>query len=363
MRIAIVNYDLGAGGAERVLSLLAKEWSKRGHRVQVITLDTATPAYALPGSVEICQLGVAGPTRGWGEAIRANLHRIARIRAAIRACRPDVVIAFTVQTDVLVLLATRGLRIPVIVCEHTDPLLLRLPWPWRLLRAVTYRFAQAATCLAPGSLASLQTLVGQRAHVVPNPVLPQPAKGECPDLPDGNLLVSMGRLVPVKRFDVLLQVFASLSQKYPDWNLLILGNGPRRMELEQEIDRLGLRNRAFLLGWLADPFPVLRRAQLYALTSAREGFPMAMCEAMAAGVPVVAFDCGAGVPYLVRNGIDGVLVPPGDVNAFTHNLDALMADPSWRARLQARAPEVLQRFGMPKVLAIWDNIFREVACQ
>lgn len=88
---------------------------------------------------------------------------------------------------------------------------------------------------------------------------------------------------------------------------------------------------------------------------------MALCEALAAGVPAVSFDCPSGPRQIIRPGIDGVLVPPADVGALARALDALMGDEKRRQRLAARGPEVVERFGVERVMSMWDELFRDVA--
>jgi GalNAc-alpha-(1->4)-GalNAc-alpha-(1->3)-diNAcBac-PP-undecaprenol alpha-1,4-N-acetyl-D-galactosaminyltransferase len=130
--------------------------------------------------------------------------------------------------------------------------------------------------------------------------------------------------------------------------------------LEQLRGNLGLSDCIKLKGWVDEPFCDGPPASLFVLPSRYEGFPNALLEAMAKGLPVVAFDCPGGIREIVEHGINGLLVPRGDVQELANALNRLMSDVAARRRLGARAKEVTTRFSVDKVMAKWDDLVNEV---
>lgn len=365
MRLTLISSHLGCGGAERIISILANGWSEQGHDVTLVSLypfDAGTPFFPLHRAIRHRPLGLATGSSGPLEAVAANLGRLRGLRSEIVRSEPQAVISFSGRTNIRVLLASLGLGIPVVICERTDPGHFEMSWQWRLLRGLTYPLADAVCCQTPAALRWLGSLVRGRSYVVPNPVVVPAADRSrtASGLPAGRRLVAMGRLHPVKQFDLLIDVFGGISRSFPDWHLLVLGDGPMRRELAGQIDRLHLGRQVHLLGLVRDPFPILRAGDLFVMTSSREGFPGALCEAMACGMPAVSFDCPSGPACIIRDGVDGVLVPPNDGVSLSVALRRLMTDDAVRERLRARAPEILDRYSLEKFLSAWSRILDDL---
>lgn len=364
MRLTLVIPGLDdAGGAERVMATLANAWAKRGWPTTLLTLDdgAAPPFYPLDPAVDRRPLGIAGPSRSPLAAVANNRRRLRALRRAVATSRPDVVVSFMDQTNVLVLLATRGLGIPVVVAEHSNPAEQPIGPIWGGMRRLLYPRAACVVMLTERAASYFPPAIRRRVRIVPNPIALPGAGARDPNAADrgGRVLVAVGRLSREKGFDLLLRAFAMATHRRPEWRLVIWGDGPQRPELERMRDNLGLGGHVSLPGTTSAIMQEMDTSDLFVLSSRYEGFPMALCEAMAVGLPVVAFDCPAGPREIVRPGIDGVLVPAEDVPALAAALDRLMGDPAERRRLGERAPDVLDRFGLEAVLAIWDDLLRE----
>ena len=362
MRVTLVITNLESGGAERAVSIMANYWAQKGWEVTLLTFDDGStpPFYDLDARIHLIPLGIYQSSSNPLAAIGNNLKRIAVLRRAVRDSEPDMVISFTSFVNILVLFATRGLGVPVVASERNDPLTSPIRSVWAWLRRWTYTFEaqiivqtdRAKECFSPAFQA--------KTTVIPNPITPLQFSGTTsPELTlDKPSIIAMGRFYPQKGFDLLLRAFAELKDQYPDWTVTILGDGPLRPNLEALRDALRLEDRVHLPGRVKHPHRVLMQADLFVLSSRSEGWPMALAEAMSCGLPVIATDCRCGPREMIQDGVDGVLVPPEDVEGLATAMDQLMSDESERKRLASCAVEINERYRLDKVMGMWDRLLK-----
>lgn len=376
MRITIVIAGLSGGGAERVCVNLANAWAARGWDVTILTVSqrTAAPAYAIDSRVRRRDIGwkrgadpkelnassLAPMLRGLhGVAcfeIIWEMPLLAMLRYAILATTPNVVVTHIDLTNVRVLVAMHETGVPVIACEHTDVSQFSIG-SWQHTREALYQRAHAVVATHPAIAEWLQRR-GARAFAIPNPLNAPPSiYGE---RTERRRLVTLTRLSPEKRPDVLVRAFASIAGDFPEWDLEVYGGGPMREPLAALVDELA-PGRIQLRGFTDTPYEILSSADLFVSASWVEGFGNAIWEALACGVPVVAMECGAAVRSLVRDGIDGLIVDSDSSEALASALGSLMADHETREALAARAPEVLTRFPIQSSLEKWDSLLEDVA--
>ena len=176
---------------------------------------------------------------------------------------------------------------------------------------------------------------------------------------DVTVVAAIGRLVPIKRIDRLIAAFAVARTRAPSLELWLVGDGSERPALEALTDSLGLAGAVRFVGW-SDATPTWYAASdIIALTSEREGTPLALIEAAAAGRPVVAMAAG-GVAEVVVDGATGYVVPVGDVTAFADRLAVLACDPALRTRMGAAAPAHARAFDGERLVADLDRLYRQV---
>lgn len=357
---------MSAGGAERVAASLAQAWAERHWEITIITLaPKSVDFYALHPNVSRVALNLSGASTGLIDALWTNMKRVHAVRKQLREIRPDMVLSMMSSACVIAILAALGLGIRVIATEHTFPRHSSISKLWDWLRRTTYPHAYRVVMLTPEGLQWLhQCIPKANGAVIPNPI-PFPLPGSKPKLfPDAysgkgrSLILAIGRLDDGKQFDHLLDAFARLFLRHPEWDLVILGEGPERAALEREVLRLELVGRAFLPGHAGNVGDWYERADLFVLTSRYEGFGNTLAEAMSYGCAAVSYDCDAGPRNIVNDGVDGLLISPvGDVPALSRALDRLMYDEPERKRLATNAIAVRDRFSIVRILALWDDLF------
>lgn len=343
-RLALVAASMRMGGAERMTLNLAAEFARRGHRVDLVLIDRTGPLLErVPPNVRVVGLGGA----------RAR-QVIGALRTYLKRERPDALLSVAFQTNILTMLASLGLRPrPRIVLSVRNSYSATLAAGSRMTRTLfgwatrlLYPRADRVVGISHGCSDDVRRNAGLSADQVVtiyNPVLDEEfdrraeAPAEPADLGDGDgaLIVTVGRLAPQKDHATLLRAFARLAARH-EARLLLIGEGPLRAELEALARALGLAGRVAFAGLRDNPYPAMREADLFVLSSAWEGFGNVLVEAMAVGTPVVATDCPDGPAEILEGGKWGRLVPPGDADALAAAMLDVLRNGGVDARERAR---------------------------
>ncbi|TWT56631.1 glycosyltransferase [Allorhodopirellula solitaria] len=355
-------HSLDGGGAERVMAGLAGRLAKRNHRVDLITLDDGSRSrHHLDGAVHRIPLDVMStPDRkvGW-------IRRVRRLRAAIGQGGYDVVLSFCDSTNLLVLLATRGLRpLPrVVVSERSDPAHQSMGRLREWLRDRAYPQADAVVCLSDDVAATLNRRMKVHTVVIPSAIQTPPPGYEHVGSTENEAspvsLIAIGRLEREKGFDRLLQALAEATQAktVPSWRLKILGDGSQLSELQRQARELGIEERVEFCGWVGSVWPHLAQSDVFVLPSRYEGFPSALLEAMTGGLAVLAVDAGGGVRSAIQHEANGWLVE-NTTPALTEGLATLLPDVKLQVKLSTAAPEISNQFHWSTMVDAYEQVLR-----
>lgn len=369
--VAFFVPHLGGGGAEMNAVRLANELSRRGLRVYLLVARAGGPYEAqVARGVRIVHLG--GSARG--SSTLALLRAARGLRAWVARHRPDVLVPVMDLPAVAAITALAARRSPPVVVnvQNNPDAKIRQGWVLGLvLRAarILYPRARAVVALSQGVADTLARRVpglSGRVHVIPNigaapdtPTLAAAPVAETP-APGRRLVVAAGRLVRQKNYPLLLEAMAALVSKV-DAELWILGRGPLQAELEARAQALGLGDRVRFLGFRENPYAYMARADVFALSSSFEGFGNVLVEAMASGVPVVSTDCPHGPGEIIRDGVDGLLVPPGDAAVLAGALQRVLEDAQLAARLREAGRVRAREFDAARIAERWQAVFAGIA--
>jgi glycosyltransferase involved in cell wall biosynthesis len=361
--IVFMINSLAGGGAEKVIALLlanSRPWSAR-FDIHAVLLDEEEQAYVLPDWVCVHRLDT-------GRSLARGVFRAGRL---LRRLRPAICLSFLTRANIVNVVTAQVGGHRAVISErvnasshHPHTLAGRVA---RLATRLFYPRADIVICPSAGVASDLIANFGvdrSRTRIIHNPVdidaITQ-AAGAAGSVTQP-YFVAVGRLVENKNFSMLIDAFAAARTGH---DLVILGEGPLRASLEGEVRSLGLEGRVHLPGFVAYPFAVLRDAHAFILSSNAEGFPNALAEALALGVPVIATNCRSGPSEILANTSDlhvrdvhharhGILVPVGDTAAMARALKE-MSDPGTRGSHAANARTRAAAFGLaPAVAAYWS---------
>ncbi|MFE2303975.1 glycosyltransferase family 4 protein [Streptomyces sp. NPDC059445] len=276
--------------------------------------------------------------------------------------------AYLAQTDADVVIGTRpglnvhlALQAPRHVARVGQEHLTLDNHPPRLRSALrrAYRRLDTLTTVTEADAAAYRRKVrmpGVRVEALPNSVpesvLP-PADGSA------KVIIAAGRLVPVKRYDLIVEAFAGVAAEHPDWRLRIYGRGDEHERLRRLIADLGLYDRVLLMGAATPMEAEWVKGSIAVAASDYEAFGMTIIEAMSCGLPVVSTDCPHGPGEIIEDGVDGRLVPVGDRDALGEALRGLVRDDEWRLRAGRAARKNARRFAPGPVVTQAERLFAE----
>ena len=342
---------------------MASGLAERGHKVAVLTFDRpgGQPYYSLHANIERIELGLA-PTNEASNLL-ITLRRMFVMRGKIRICSPDVVVGFMHSIFIPLSLSMLGTNFPLVGSEHIIYDHYRHLPLQKFLLLLSSSLITRITCTSTQALLSYPSAIRRKMVVIRNPV-PTPTRGRADTFGSAQarkVLLSVGRLEAQKDHSVLVNAFAQIADKVPEWDLRIVGEGTLRAPLEAQILALGLANRVQLPGATRDVWQEYSSAQLFVMPSRYESFGLATAEALALGLPVVGFADCPGTNELVRPGENGVLVTPsGDrAGSLAAALLSLMEGEQLRGRLTAGS-KALEEHRLERVLDRWEDILRSL---
>lgn len=357
MKLLFFISNMQVGGAERVISILCNSLSEQGYEVCLATNTDKFFAYTLCENVQIRSLYPACYEK---KSFLSRFFQLyASIRKIVKEVNPDVVISFTYVMNAKVLLATRGLEIPVIACERTT-LNVKMSFLNKVRRLYISRLAD---CLTVQTQYDYRHLGSQfpRKLVMPNP-LDFPLRYE-KNL-KRNIVLTVGSVDrwEDKGFGGLIELWGPISKKYPDWELQIAGDGNEDNFrcLRELVERNQVGDSVKLLGYCGNVCDLMYRSAVFVLASRQEGMPNCLMEAMSQGCACISFDCVAGPNEIITQNVSGILVADQDFDEMEETIGDVVGNEDLRDTLARNAIKEVKRFTIPEIMPLWMNLFNRL---
>jgi GalNAc-alpha-(1->4)-GalNAc-alpha-(1->3)-diNAcBac-PP-undecaprenol alpha-1,4-N-acetyl-D-galactosaminyltransferase len=353
-----------AGGVERMVAAVMNVLVARGHTVILFTWDKtgAKAFYHIDPQILWHRLGMGDPMVKADMGLR--FRRGAAIRKLIGGFRPDLIVCFQAGPFIAMRAYTAGMGIPVIAAERNAPTRFDFTGEGKRKRYVYngLRFAKRILIQSESYRELYPSFLRNRIVAIANPVFAADgcARPAVCGVKGRFRILSVGRLSYQKNYSVLVDAFAAVAAKYRDWDLVIVGEGEERKQLEKRIARAGLSNRVFLPGTTTGVADYYMSSHLFCLPSLWEGFPNALAEALAHGLPSVGFSDCAGVRDLIAPGQNGILAEGNDdAAALAGTLARLMDGGEMRRDMGAGAVESVKKYSPEAIFSLWERVLAE----
>jgi glycosyltransferase involved in cell wall biosynthesis len=356
-----------AGGVERMIITIMNSMAERGHEVDLLTWDLAGAQSFYPMAPEITwhRLDMGAPSIG--ATMRLKLKRAAKVRALVAARRPQAIVAFQDGPFRALSAYCMGLGIPVIAAERNAPTQFDHTRRGRRNRHIAFnafRLARSIVVQCEDYRKLYPPFLRERIITIPNPVYPARLSSQ-PDQPDASgrfRILSVGRLSYQKNYESLIGAFSLIADKFPNWDLVIVGDGELYQKLQALIEAAGLSDRVRLPGAIPNPEEHYASAHIFCLPSRWEGFPNALAEALTHGLPAVGYADCAGVNHLIAPPRNGLLAEGnGDCGSLARALSSLMADNQLRLEMGERGRLITSAFEPEAVMDRWERVLCQSA--
>lgn len=354
MNIVFVLASLGSGGAERVVSLLANKMVESGHQVEIICLKFNDVYYQTDSRVKV-SLAM--------QQAKNRFTEIFWLRKYLKKQNPDVVIPFTEGVYCFTILSLLGTGIPIIASERLDP--AAMSKIRKILKRLLLPFADWLVVQTQSIKEYFPKSIQKKTSIIYNPVNDEVfhkiENGEL-KIENGkrlNRIISVGRLYPQKNQAMMIRAFAKVADEFPDWQLVIYGEGPLRESLELIVESLEMQGRVLLPGRTEHVIEELRKSKIFCMSSDYEGMSNSMIEAICVGLPIVTTNV-SGVKELVKDRENGFVVPCGNVDAMSSALYSVIKDSILLCAFADNSLKKRNSFSLDSIVFEWMTLIERI---
>ena len=359
MKIAIVFDDcMRLGGVERVINNLADYFSDNfNYTIEVINynMNSKKQNFIYNSAVKITDLTIKNTKKDFISKFINKIKMRKKLKKHLEKNKYDIILCMAALSNILVAQVRKGIDAKVIGTEHVpyDGHSLKT----KIKRRIFYKNLDALVVLTQEDY-DKNAKYFKNVSIIYNSI-PDTFKYENYNVESKKILAA-GRLTEGKGFDILIKCTREAFEKYPDWNLEILGEGEKKKELENLIEKYNLSQNITIKDFIDNMEEVMKEYSFFVMTSKYEGFGLVLVEAQATGLPVISFDCKSGPKEIINNNIDGVLVKAENENEMSKAIVSMIEDKEFRKKLSKNAVINSERFRNEKIGNEWKELFEKM---
>lgn len=358
-RIAFYCSSLARGGAERVFVNLAEYFTDKGYQVFIVTQYRLKDEYTISDRIQrvISDLTLEEVQKG---RIKNFINRYRKLRRILQEIHPDIVFSCIGKNNFMALAAGVFCKRKTVVSVVSDPKREYYTRYMRFLAKNYFVFADGIVLQTKQAMEYFPKRIQKKSVILPNSLNPAFLKPRYEGVRKKEI-VAVGRLDDNKNHAMLCRAFAKLAQDFPDYRVVIYGEGEKRKALEWLIGDLQMEDCIFLPGRTEHVEDEIYKSSLFVMTSNVEGMPNALLEAMALGLPVISTDCPCGGPgEMIRHGENGYLIPVRDEEALQKQLRYCLSHPEEMDMVGREAAKLQEKMNPESVNRQWEAYFNRV---
>lgn len=354
MKIGFLIKNLSSGGAERATVSLANYFALHSQDVEIITFNSVDSFYPLEESVSVrtAELGELEQSAS-AKRLFGSIKRIIAIRRLVKSLQLDVLIGMSFAMTWYAVLATMFTKTKSVGTERSNPYRYKATKLNTFLRKFFYNFTDGYVFQTRRAAQFFGNKKSERDIIIPNAIFNETVYSLSPPAERKKIICATGRLIKLKRFDLLIDAFAKIADQIPDYMLFIFGDGEEKEDLENQIEYLGLKNRIILAGTDPQAVKFVNFASVFVLSSDFEGMPNALLEALAMGVPCVSTRCEMGPDELIENRVSGILTDVGSSEQLAEAILEIIENPDFAKKLSENGRKLLKTHSIENISRQW----------
>lgn len=351
--VLLIDHLSGFGGAQRVITNIANMMAQKGNEIEfILTGNNKSCVYQLDSRIKINLVQDSSITR------MSKIKKIKKIRQTIMKIQPNIAISFLTLVNIIAIISTMGLKIPIIISERNDP--DRCSKIEKVFSKLFYRFATCVVVQTDCIKEKISKYYKKNIEIIGNPLVDHGIEKSSYEIT--KRAIAVGRLNKQKNYNLLLNAFSKIIINDKNYCIDIYGVGEEQETLIQKCNELGITENVTFMGNRSDVIACEPNYDFYIMSSDYEGMPNALAEAMSVGLPCISTNCdGGGAAALIKNEINGLLVKKNDIFELEMAMLRYIENPDFARQMGINAKQIKSDLGHEAIMNKWEILIEKLS--